>query len=77
MLYYGAGLFNFLTVLRMVVFFQRHCGVDPWALRFPALLIGLFYIIVTVPMFKRIEFALHASLGGGRRPRPASWPRPS
>lgn len=60
-LYYGACLFNFLAALWMVVFFQRHRGVDPWVLRFPVLLIGLFYIIVTVSMFKRIEFAPHAS----------------
>jgi len=60
-LYYGACLFNFLAALWMVVFFQRHRGRDPWALRFPVLLVGLFYIIVTVSMFKRIEFAPHAS----------------
>ena len=60
-LYYGACLFNFLAALWMVVFFQRHREQDPWLLRFPVLLIGLFYIIVTVSMFKRIEFAPHAS----------------
>ena len=60
-LYYGACLFNFLAALWMVMFFKRHRERDPWLLRFPTALIGLFYVIVTVSMFKRIEFAPHAS----------------
>ena len=58
-LYCAACLLNFLAALWMATYRGRFHGKDPWVFRTAIMLIGLFYVIITVSMFKVLNLAPH------------------
>ena len=60
-LYYVSCVLNFGAALWMAYYFTQQRGSEPWLVRMPVLLAGLFYTMVAVFMFKHPEFASMAS----------------